>query len=824
VEKTTSWVRRWLAQSRGGEAGDDAPARVGDLSLADHQSRAVVRGVEIARRYGGVLIADAVGLGKTRVGLGVARVLARDERMMGGDDLRRAVWVCAPARLRADWEESLASARVDGEVVSHTQLSRHGEGLMAGEPGVMIVDEAHRFRNPSAERSQTLARLATRSPLVLVTATPVCNDVWDLYHLLTYFMAEDDLREVIGYDLRDGFARAECGDWDLTELLERVAIRRRNIEGWSNRPTVRLEKLTYDPGEAELWVWRHLESRLRGLTLEAFGGDWPKGLFVEHVRKRWESAPEAAHRTLEHVALFHRRWLQAAKRGHRLGRPEYKRWFSGDARQEAMPFVLDGTVSEETDSGGAVGLTGSVLRSVREDLEVIDGLVSRIDAAIAEQRGAAGAVADLVASANGKVLVFCEYYRTAETYYQTMVSRLGSGGRVGLVTGDVAKATGLGRTNARELRTRFAPTAAGGGYTESHQQIEVLVATDCLAEGVNLQDCGKLVLADMPYSPLRIEQRVGRLVRPGSPHAEVEVYLPEPSAWVETLGLQSRVSRKVEQARQVGSQPAAAASLTQRTETAAPTKPDDEWAPVGPMEAVTRLDALYRKLQDADTPTGMGDNSGQTERPDWWIERDDGMGRHSEGGEVEEAWARWCIRPAGGGSSSATAQIWGWARVRDGDLTLRRSHLVKPLTAIAQSDRPLERCEPSPTWLEPLHSWLDHRVSTLTSASLAPAPISIDDPQWKLWARLRDAVESGGLECTQETLQRVRSALLQSLPQGGRRRFARWWASDPPAESIIERANRRDMSRTERGVERWVAEVRSVMLIRGAPRPPDEIA
>jgi len=847
LEKTTTeaWVRRWLRVTRR-EAFDpqDAPSTVGELELSDHQSRAVDRGGSIAKRYGGVLIADAVGLGKTRVGLAIARMLLRDERKLDSDGRRRHAWVCAPARLREDWEEALSAGRLKGRIVSHTELSRDGRASLPGDPGVVIVDEAHRFRNPGARRSRALAELASKAPVVLMTATPVCNDVWDLYHLLNLFMAEDDLRSVIGYDLRDGFERAEEGRWDLAELLERVAIRRRNVAGWSDRPSVRLEKLTYEPDEAEKWVWRHLAPRLDELTLEAFGGDWPKGLFVEHVRKRWESSPAAALRTLKRVALFHCRWLRAAHHGHRLGRREYKRWFGQSVRQEAMRFVLDGTFSEE---GGVDEVIGREDRAaVRGDLELVEELVARIEDVIGGGGGAPGAVGQMVKDAGSKTLVFCEFYRTAEAYFQTIVAMLGPTARVGMVTGRRARATGLGSVRAGEIRARFAPTATGSRFCRAHEQLQVLVATDCLAEGVNLQDCGRLVLADMPYSPLKVEQRVGRLVRPGSPHAEVTVYLPEPSVWAETLGLRRCVSRKVQQAKCVGSQPAVTASLASSDATDEATREMNGsvdgreagggpggWEPVEPMEAMTRLDALYRALAERDGDESSAEASSGTEAisvdggmtsTTWWRE----VGESSGDGDVAEAWIRWCIRDVRSEQAAGTSEkfgedtLWGWAVVRADGWVVRRSHLVRPLTALAQMGREIRRCSANSgaSWTTPIEEWLAGRVETLQSSRLAPAPISIDEPQWKLWARVKEAVAADELECDPEVYRRVRANLLRTVAQGERRRFGRWWEADPSADEIVSRMRGASAAGPRGESGNLEGRIVSVLLVEQPPEPP----
>ncbi|MFB6372996.1 MAG: SNF2-related protein, partial [Bradymonadaceae bacterium] len=203
----------------------DRERSVGELDLAPFQARAARRGTDIARRYGGVIVADAVGLGKTRVALAIVETLRRDRRLQSAD--QRPVWVCVPARLRDQWRRKMTQAGFERfELLSHTQMSREDLDGPDGEPGVLLVDEAHRFRNPSTNRHRALADWTAEVPVVMATATPVCNSIWDLYHLFSLFVAEHDCRPVVGLDLEDAFERAEEGAFDLTALIERLVIRR----------------------------------------------------------------------------------------------------------------------------------------------------------------------------------------------------------------------------------------------------------------------------------------------------------------------------------------------------------------------------------------------------------------------------------------------------------------------------------------------------------------------------------------------------------------------------------------------------------------------
>jgi len=114
--------------------------------------------------FGGALLCDAVGLGKTYTGLAVA---TRYE----------AVVVSAPAILVPQWRQVSGQLAVPITIVSHESLSRRSALPRAD---FMIVDEAHWFRNPRTVRYDTLARQARASHMLLMTATPVVNRPRDL--------------------------------------------------------------------------------------------------------------------------------------------------------------------------------------------------------------------------------------------------------------------------------------------------------------------------------------------------------------------------------------------------------------------------------------------------------------------------------------------------------------------------------------------------------------------------------------------------------------------------------------------------------------------
>ncbi|MCJ7587622.1 MAG: phospholipase D-like domain-containing protein, partial [Candidatus Aminicenantes bacterium] len=180
------------------------------IRLTTFQNDGILRAGKICDKYHGVLIADGVGLGKT---------------FIAGEILKRAIsqrrqraLLIAPATLRdGTWERFSARYQLYMECISFEELaqdSRLGGDRIhlkcnPNEYALVIIDEAQAFRNPDTQRARALRRLLQGDPpktVVLMSATPVNNSLWDLYYLLTYFIGHDAAFSDIGVrSLKDKF-------------------------------------------------------------------------------------------------------------------------------------------------------------------------------------------------------------------------------------------------------------------------------------------------------------------------------------------------------------------------------------------------------------------------------------------------------------------------------------------------------------------------------------------------------------------------------------------------------------------------------------------
>jgi len=139
-----------------------------------------------------------------------------------------------------------------------------------------------------------------------------------------------------------------------------------------------------------------------------------------------------------------------------------------------------------------------------------------------------------------KVLIFTQFLDTADYLYQYLNPQIP---QLNLVTGSTP--------NPTELIQQFSPISNDKTFAES-QQIRVLIATDVLSEGQNLQDCAIVVNYDLTWAIIRLIQRVGRIDRIGQKASEILCYSFLPAEGVEKIiGLRARLTERLHQHQEV---------------------------------------------------------------------------------------------------------------------------------------------------------------------------------------------------------------------------------------------------------------------------------
>ena len=208
----------------GAQLSEDAQ-KPSPIVLADFQHDGYLAAKDILENYGGVVIADSVGLGKTYLAMRLLDDYAYRERL--------PTLILCPAALRETlWEPLLRRYSIRADVISMERFSQKDFPINEYQGHkVIVVDESHNFRNPNTNRWENLFKLLStdaEKKLVLLTATPINNTLFDLYHQLRFITRDqEDFFSAIGIqNLREYFIRAETNRDTLYEVLEAIAVRR----------------------------------------------------------------------------------------------------------------------------------------------------------------------------------------------------------------------------------------------------------------------------------------------------------------------------------------------------------------------------------------------------------------------------------------------------------------------------------------------------------------------------------------------------------------------------------------------------------------------
>lgn len=531
---------------------DRAPGLPAAHTLTPLQHDAVREAEATIRRYGGVLIADSVGMGKTYIGAALARA---------AHDAGRNTLVVAPTALRRQWNGALRYVRTAAagsrpqplRIVSHTDLSRDAVPEPDRPFARVIVDEAHAFRNPDTRRYAALARITRAADVVLLTATPVNNSLLDLYFLIRLFAGDGAFADLGTPDIGRLF-RIACLAPDapatpaLAAVLRAITIRRTRADvGAPDLPDnarfpLRAAPHTvhYQPAREFLDWFAHAVHTIEALHLAPYRLD-EYGLRRDRagaapllrllLAKRLESGTAAFRRSIADLATRLTEFLDALGRG--LLRPPGQETHHDDGSQLLLEELLFEPLPAHLD-------VRRLAEDTRADLDRLRVIADRLESTTDPKAAALERL--LFDQLDGQpVLVFTEFRDTATDLWRRFRAR----GGTGLIHGSEAW-LGSGAASRNDVIRRFAPRANHAPTPPAHETIRVLFATDVLSEGLNLQDAAHVVSYDLPWNPVRLIQRVGRIDRLGSPHDTVHSHHFLPAAGLEPLlGLVERLRRKL---------------------------------------------------------------------------------------------------------------------------------------------------------------------------------------------------------------------------------------------------------------------------------------
>ncbi len=428
-----------------------------DVEHYEHQIETARKALHQMR--GRALLADEVGLGKT-----IEAGIIMKELVQRG--LVQSVLVLTPASLTEQWREELAGKfHEDFKVMEkpsdwrkaqdeplgrwivsldRAKLKQHSEAILARDYDLLIVDEAHKLKNRGTLAWKFVNQIRKRYVLML-TATPVQNDLMELYSLIT-ILAPGQLGTVRAFrrhflDAMDERKPKNAGS--LKRLLNDVMIRNRRSKVDIRFPHRRAAIYHLTLSEAEWQLYQEV---------------------TDFIRRRFQDVDSDKHLRLTLMTL--QRELCSS------------------------PQAVAATLSKMVNDDAHSERTRAELRHFLELAEAIP--VGRKLTAVRE----------ILQKFPGQFLIFTEYRATLDT----IVHQLRDWG-----------IEAIPFHGGMDIRQKEAAVAAFRGDDEEGKppSVRVMVSTESGAEGRNLQFCHQLINFDLPWNPMRVEQRIGRLHRLG---------------------------------------------------------------------------------------------------------------------------------------------------------------------------------------------------------------------------------------------------------------------------------------------------------------------
>ncbi|ASJ03809.1 DNA helicase (plasmid) [Thermococcus profundus] len=573
--------------------------------LYDFQKDAVVRAISIVNKYGGVLISDVVGLGKSYIGLALLEHFSLLDLLQGRP---KEVAVIAPPGLIRYWESLLRENNIPGKVFSSGLLPRRElspEKYQEMEEyikrvGTVLVDEAHHYSNPHTKSYKNLQELVAGKRLILLTATPYRKMYRDIINQIRLFLPERRHPFPITPQTWDELTKAiERGEIDPSYVLREVLIRRTRYDilklygGEGNCikikknkklcfPRRELSVLTYTISEVypediyELLLngissMNYARFDLYNYVLPQFREAEPyknlssagkplKGLMRILYLKRLESSWYAMYQTLRRDLIKTKNFIKFVQNGLIPAGDEFDDILLGKINSNEEGLLSDEEVAEfiekyklknkVTYKAGAFRV-GKLLEDLEHDIKILESMekpLKKLKEDLENHpekdpklRRLAEEIIKLRKEGK-KVLVFSEFEETVQWIHKGLKE---------ILPKDISQKMDYVSSNTKGIADkikRFAPKSNGNLDIDESQELHILIATDVLSEGLNLQDANVVVNYDLHWTPIKLIQRIGRVDRIGTEHDEILVYnfFPEKKL-EENLGLLQKVERRVQE-------------------------------------------------------------------------------------------------------------------------------------------------------------------------------------------------------------------------------------------------------------------------------------
>ncbi len=532
---------------------------ISSKTLTKFQQDAVRTGLFIVADHGGTIIADATGLGKTNIGIEILRQKVLKEG--------KKVLLIAPAQvLHSMWEEKLKE--VDINIREKLTMESLGRDIILDDLvkyrniDLVLIDESQNFRSKTANRRKNLMKLMSvgkKKQAVLLSATPINNSLMDLYYQLSIITGGEDtyFYKTIGIPdlykhMRDAANKEGLtqGLTKIQQLLDTVMVRRTRSyikdvyqDDTINGREIKFPKHSYAAIEyslSELYgnVFEEILDKIGKLTMAPYGieryntnlseDEKNRHRIVAHLQvilllKRFESSVVACKTSIENKVMLYKQVKDILDEGKILRVRDFNRiitkWndieqgdtdIDPDDQEKTQFFIQEINKIEKENIHKSYDIE-RLKSDIDQDLVILEELLDSVKRITVDTK-----IEEVIKrilrekaleTESRKVLIFTEYVTTAKYITKELQDKF--------VNYKIECITGSTKQEVRKKYIRmFAPKAnLLEDQILDEKEIDILVSTEVLSEGQNLQDCNYVINYDLPWNPMRIVQRTGRVDR-----------------------------------------------------------------------------------------------------------------------------------------------------------------------------------------------------------------------------------------------------------------------------------------------------------------------
>ena len=547
----------------------------------EYQHQAVRTLSEIVEAYNGAFIADVVGLGKTYI-------TAMYMQTLPGKKL-----VICPPPIIDSWQDAIFDFGVRGaKVVSLGKLEQIKKGGYK-EFDYIFVDEAHRFRNEDTSQYQLLHEICYGKKVILITATPLNNSIYDFYPLIKLFQAPKD-SDIPGMRNLEGFFanarnRLKHIDKSTPEYLDEVkkvstAVRnkilkyimvrrtRQDVKQYFKQDIIKQNlhfpdvdnphRIIYAYDEYTNNIFNQTIKRLKDFTFARYQpgnnlkeefrlSDFAQtqernlvGFMKTMLIKRLESSRYAFLQTIERFIDSYKQFIQMYNNGtvyisKKINVYDYLE--TDDENSLAIAFEKDSKAKIYKNNQ----FKDSFIDNLLFDLSILEWIKQAWESVNEDFKKTEfiKALHNDVVLKKSKIIIFTESMETGLDLYNSLQEEH--------LKSVAFYSSGVCRYDNNSVSNSTLKTLIHKNFdpknNEQSDDIRILITTDVLAEGINLHRSNVIVNYDLPWNPTRVLQRVGRVNRVGTKFDKIHIFNFFPSSTADgELGLEDNIKSKLQ--------------------------------------------------------------------------------------------------------------------------------------------------------------------------------------------------------------------------------------------------------------------------------------